>query len=191
MAQEIPSGATCCSGMLQCSSSQRLHRRGDSHMELLWHFLNPSFSPLCNAQVAHAPRVGMPKQSVAQVRWNIQEKCDPGFWEQRKLLLLLSSPRLTSRDGNLAATSCKCPWQGRSYARPSLRTAASRRALPAMPALCASQQRCFLRIPFFFLSSPPFWMLADKKQSNKTFAELSSKRPPSPHTSLDVSKVPM
>lgn len=85
-------------------------------------------------------------------------------------------------DGNLAATSCKCPWQGRSYLCPSLRTAASRRALPTMPALCASQ-RCFLRIPFFFfLSSLPFWMLDDKRQSSKNLptAQSQGTRTPKP-----------
>lgn len=105
---------------------------------------------------------GCQTRSMAQVRWNTQEKCDPGLWENRKLLLLLEQPMPHIQGWKFG---CKCPWQGRSYACPSLRTAASRRALPALPALCASQQRCFLRIPFFSSSLPLHsgcWMIKNK-----------------------------
>lgn len=68
VAQQIPPGDTCCSGVLQCS--QRCHRRADSLMELLWNVLKLSFSegssPLCNAQVAQAPHRGMPRQGEVE-----------------------------------------------------------------------------------------------------------------------------
>lgn len=104
-------------------------------------------------------------RSITQVRWNTQGRYDPDLWEDRKLLLLLEQPMLQIQghwDGNLAVTSCKCPWQGRSCVCPSLRAAASGRALPTMPALPnkdASEE-------FLFSSSLPLhsgcWMLKDK-----------------------------
>lgn len=83
----------------------------------------------------------------------------------------------------LSITSCKCPWQGRIYLCPSLRTAASRRALPTTPAFPNKDTS----EKFPFSSSLPLhsgcWMIKDeaaKPSQSPVPSEQDPQAPTSP-----------